>query len=65
MGIGDDQLDAAQAAPGERAQELGPDRLSFRGADLQAQHLAPALGVDSHGDDRRDRDDASATTDLE
>jgi hypothetical protein len=33
VGIGDDELDAA---PGELAQELGPDRLGLRGADLHA-----------------------------
>lgn len=36
MGVGDDELDAAQAAPGELAQELRPDRLGLRGADLHA-----------------------------
>ncbi len=41
--IGDDELDAAQSAPGQLAQELGPDRLGLRGADLHAQHLAPAV----------------------
>jgi hypothetical protein len=30
VGIGDDELDAAQATPGELAQELGPDRRAFR-----------------------------------
>jgi hypothetical protein len=27
MRIGDDQLDATQAAPGQAAEELGPERL--------------------------------------
>ena len=44
MGVGDDQLDAAQAAARQLAQELRPDRLGLRGADLHAQHLAPAVG---------------------
>ena len=30
MGIRDHQLDAAQAAPGQRAQELGPEGLGLR-----------------------------------
>lgn len=45
--------------PGELAQELGPDRLGLRGADLHAQNLAPAVCVDA------DRDDASAAAHLE
>jgi hypothetical protein len=38
--IGDHELDAAQAAPGELAQELGPEGLGLRWADVEAQHLA-------------------------
>lgn len=45
LGIGDDQLDAAQTAPGQPAQELRPDRLDLGGADLHAQHLAAAIGI--------------------
>lgn len=58
MRIGDDELDAAQPAPSQLAQELGPDRLRLRGTDLQAQHLAPAVAVDADGDDDGDRYDA-------
>ena len=58
MGIGDHQLDAAQAAPGQGAQELGPEGLGLRGADGHAQDLTPALVVDRHGDDHGDRDNA-------
>jgi len=65
MGIGDHKLHAAQAAPRQLAQELRPDRLGFRGADLHAQHLAPAVGIDAHGDDDGDRDDAPATADFQ
>ena len=48
MGIGDHQLDPAQPAPREAAQELGPERLGLGGADLHAQHLAhpQVSGVD-------------------
>jgi hypothetical protein len=60
MGVGDDQLDAAQAAPGELAQEGGPEGLGLRRADLHAQHLAPAVAVDADRDDDGDRDDAAA-----
>ena len=65
MGVGDDQLDAAQAAPRQLAQELRPDRLGLGSADLHAQNLAPAVGVDADGDDDGDRDDASAAADLQ
>ena len=64
MGVGDDQLDAAQTAAGELAQELGPDRLGLRGADLHAENLAAAFGVDADGDDDRDRDNAPAAADF-
>ena len=60
--VGDHQLHAAQAAPGEAAQELGPEGLGLRRADRHAQHLAPALVVDRDGD--RDRDDASGLAHL-
>jgi len=41
-------LNAAQAAVGERAQEVGPENLGFRGPGGDAEHLAPAVGI--HGD---------------
>ncbi len=64
MGIRDDQLDATQAAPGQLAQELGPEGLGLRGADLHAQHLAPAVAIDADRDDHRDRDDAAVAAHL-
>ncbi|ESY44940.1 hypothetical protein X745_31785 [Mesorhizobium sp. LNJC374B00] len=57
MGIGDDELDAAQATAGQLAQELRPDRLGLRRADLHAQHLASAVRIDADSDDNGDRDD--------
>src|SRR5258708_35973134 len=38
MGIRDDELDAAQTAPRELAQEVSPEGLGLRRADRQAQH---------------------------
>ena len=38
--VGDHQPHAAQPAPGEAAQELGPEGLGLGCADLHAQHLA-------------------------
>lgn len=54
MGVGDDQLDAAQAATGELAQERGPERLCLGGADVHAESLAPAAAVDADRDNHRD-----------
>ena len=65
MSVGHDELHAAQAASGQLSQELGPDRLGFRGADLHAENLTPAIGVDADGDDHGNRDDAAAAADLE
>jgi hypothetical protein len=45
-GVGDDKLDAAQAAAGELAKEVGPEGLGLRGTDVHAAHLAAAVGVD-------------------
>ena len=64
VGVGDDELDAAQAAPSELAQELGPEGLGLRGADVHAQHFAPAVCVDADRDDHRDRDDAVVAAHL-
>ena len=65
MGIGDDELDATQPPARQLAQELRPDRLGLRGADLHAQHLAPSVAVDADGDDDGDRHDAPPATDLQ
>ncbi len=65
MGVRDHQLDAAQAAAGELAQELGPEGLGLRGADVQPEHLAPAVTVDADRDDGRDRDDAAGFAHLQ
>ena len=54
--VGDHQLDAAQPAPGEAAQELGPEGLGLGRADRHAEHLAPPLVVD------RDRDVTATET---
>ena len=64
VGVGDDQLDPGQAAALELAQELDPEGLGLRRADVHAQHLAPAVGVDGHRDGDGDRDDAPVLADL-
>jgi hypothetical protein len=65
VGVADDQLDPAQAAPRQLAQELRPDRLGLGCADLQAQNLATSVGVHADGDDDGHRHDPSAAPDLE
>src|SRR5437763_7985184 len=65
MRVRDHQLDAPEAAPGQRAQKLGPERLGLGGADGDAQHLASAIAVDGDSDDHRDRDDATGGANLE
>jgi len=55
MGIGDQQLDAAHAAPGEGAQELDPKRLGLAVTDRHAQHLAALVAVDADGNDGGNR----------
>src|SRR6201996_7040990 len=64
MRVGDHRLDAAKAAPGELAQERGPERLGFRRADIHAENLAPAIGIDADRNDHRHRDDASLAAHL-
>ena len=63
--VGDHQLDAAQTTAGELAQELGPEGLGLRRADVQPEHFAAAVAVDAHGDDDGDRDDAAGLANLE
>ena len=65
MRVGDHQLDTAQAAAGETAQELGPEGLGLRWADVQAQHLTAAVGVGPDRHDHRDRDDPAGLADLD
>ena len=64
MGVGDDQLHAAQAARRQGAQEVEPEGLRLRGADRHAEHLAPAVAVDADRDGDGDRDDAPGLADL-
>jgi hypothetical protein len=65
VGVGDHQLDAPQAAPGEPAQEVCPEVLGLRGTDLHAQDLAPAIGVGAHRHYDRHRDDAAVLADFD
>ena len=59
VGIRGDQLHAAQAAPGQRTQELDPERFGLAVADRHAAHLAAAIGADAAGDNDGHRDDVT------
>ena len=65
MAIGDDELDAAEATPGQLSKKLGPDRLGLGRADLHAEHFTPAVGVDADGDDDGDGDNAATAPNLQ
>ena len=65
VGVRDHQLHSAQTAPRELAQELGPDRLGFRSADLHAQDLAPAVAINADSHDGGHRNDAATPANLE
>lgn len=57
--IRNDELHAAQAAPCQAAQEVGPERLGLQCADRQSQHFAPPVAVHPQRDGDANRDDAS------
>jgi len=60
-----DELDAAQTAIGQRAQEVGPECLRFGRSGGDAQHLALAIFVDGDSDYHGTADDPAAVADLE
>src|SRR3569832_1859911 len=64
MGIGDDEFDAAQAAPCELAQELSPEGFGFGWRDVHSQDFSAPLAVSSHRDDDRHRHDATVLARL-
>src|SRR4051794_18507743 len=54
-----------RAAPDQALQERGPERFRLGRADVQADDLAPALGIDRHGDYCRHGHDPPALTLLQ
>lgn len=50
MGIGNDELDATQTAPGQAAQEVRLERFSFGKTLGHAKNFAHAVGIDGHSD---------------
>jgi hypothetical protein len=55
--VRDDKLYAPKAAPGETAQEVGPEHLGLRSADRHTEHFAPTVAVHTDRDGDGDRDD--------
>ncbi|MBB6547063.1 hypothetical protein HD593_001858 [Nonomuraea rubra] len=62
--VGDDQLHPGQAAGDQAAQERQPTGAVLGRGDLQAEHLALAVGVDAGGHQRVHVDRAAALTHL-
>src|SRR6266536_5274629 len=60
VGVGDDQLDAAEAALDERAQEAAPEGLRLCLADVEGDHLPVAGLVDAVGEHEALAQDAAA-----
>jgi hypothetical protein len=58
--VGNHQLDPAQPAVGKATEKVCPERLGFRGAGRNAQHLALAIFVHSDGHYHGTADDPSA-----
>jgi hypothetical protein len=64
VGVGDDRLDAGQAAGGQGAQEGEPAGAVLGGGDVDAEDLAVPVGVDADRDQCVDVDDAAALADV-
>jgi len=62
--VSDHKLHAAQAAVGQGAQEVGPERLGLGWTGRDAQNLALAVLVDCDGHYHGTADDAPALADL-
>ena len=65
VGVAGDELDPAQAAGAQVAEEPQPPGAVLAGGDLDPEDLAVAVGVHAGGDQGVDRDDPAALTDLE
>jgi hypothetical protein len=59
-----DQLDSDEAARDQRSEELAPERLGLRLADVEADDLAPAGLTHAMRDDNRLARDTAAVADL-
>ncbi len=64
VGVGDDQLDAREAALDERAQEAAPEGLRLALPDIEGDHLPVARLVDAIGEHERLAHNAATIADL-
>jgi hypothetical protein len=64
VGVGDHQLDPGKAAADQATQEPGPAGAVLSGAQLQAEDLPVACGVDPGGDQRGGVDHPARLADL-
>ena len=64
VGVGDDELDAGQAAFAQIGEELGPERLGLVVPDRAAEDLAVPVGADAGRDDHGLGHDAAVDADL-
>jgi hypothetical protein len=64
MGVGDAQQHAAEAAGDEAAEEVAPEALRLRLADVEADHLAATGLVHAIGDHERFLADAAGLADT-
>ena len=64
VGVGDHQLDAAQAPARQLAKEFRPAGLGLGAADIQPEDLPATVGVDADGQRHGDRDDPPALAHL-
>lgn len=65
MAVADQELDAEQAATVQVAQEFGPEGLGPRGADLQSEFLALAVGVHTQSHYHRQAHDATGLAKMD
>ena len=65
VSIADDEPDAVESAVLEVAEELGPERLALRVADVDPEDLAVAVGPDNGGDDHGLGDDLPRFADVD
>ena len=64
MGVGDHEPHAGQAAIGEAGEELTPERLVLRVADIDTEHLTMPIGTQPGGDHDRLRGDVTVLADM-
>lgn len=65
MGVGDHEFHSAQTALDEIAEELAPEHLVLRVADIDTEHLAVAVGSQAGGDHDRFGDHLAVLTHVQ